>query len=109
MTAVADLASFLNARWDEAERESELFHEPDCPTHLLNGHHGSCACLYPAQIRERTASHRRILHDCLQRISHEQASSCWPMESILAFQAMKALALPFELHPAFQDTWHTWP
>ncbi|MFG2795011.1 hypothetical protein [Streptomyces sp. NPDC048419] len=50
--------------------------------------------------------HRRILRDRQQRISQEQAGSCWPLESILAFQTMKILALPFELHPAFQDHWY---
>ncbi|WP_327722265.1 hypothetical protein OG381_47965 [Streptomyces sp. NBC_00490] len=29
-----------------------------------------------------------------------------PWDSLLAFQSMKALALPYELHPAWNDNWY---
>lgn len=36
----------------------------------------------------------------------QQAGQGWPLESVPAFQTIKALALPFELHPAWQDSWY---
>ncbi|MFD8391074.1 DUF6221 family protein [Streptomyces sp. NPDC059680] len=61
----------------------------------------------PARIRERIAIQRRILADCERRIRNERYTHpSWPLDSILAFEAMKTLGLPFELHPAWQDSWH---
>ncbi|MFI6564073.1 hypothetical protein [Streptomyces sp. NPDC050534] len=61
----------------------------------------------PRQIRSRIAIYRRIVQRCRQRIRREpEAGVCWPRESIVAFQVMKALALPLELHPAWQGIWH---
>lgn len=106
MTASA-LASFLNDRWDEEERDCELFHELGCPATEPDRPVRSCTCPCPAHIRRRIAVHRRLLQDCERRIRQEQqAGLCWPMESILAFQTMKALALPFELHQAWRDAWY---
>jgi hypothetical protein len=64
----------------------------------------------PRQIRCRIAIHGRIVRHGRQRIRGErEAGVCWPRESIVAFQVMKALALPLELHPAWQDIWFWYP
>jgi hypothetical protein len=103
----ADLTSFLNNRWDEEERDADLFHELDCPTSSPARRAGRCGCPCPAQILHRTGTHRAILSHCLRRMKREQEQGlCWPLDSILAFQSMKALALPFELHPSWQDGWY---
>ncbi|MFJ9541335.1 DUF6221 family protein [Streptomyces sp. NPDC101225] len=107
----ARLAAFLNARWEEEERDSQIFHELDCPAATRPtrgpGRARPCGCPVPALIRRRIAAHRRILRDCEQRIQEEQESGlCWPRRSTFAFQTMKALALPYELHPAWQDIWY---
>ncbi|MGW1564201.1 hypothetical protein ACWCQ1_48315 [Streptomyces sp. NPDC002144] len=47
-----------------------------------------------------------VLADCEQRMRREQEQCGWPLDSVVALAAMKALALPFELHPAWQDDWH---
>ncbi|MGW2835773.1 DUF6221 family protein, partial [Streptomyces sp. NPDC001286] len=95
------------ARWDEAETDSALFHELDCPgPGMGQTEGGSCACPCPAQIHARITTHRRILADCEQRMARQAQDACWPRQSILAFQAMQALALPYELHPAWQDNWY---
>ncbi|MGW2835903.1 DUF6221 family protein [Streptomyces sp. NPDC001286] len=107
MGTVTDLADFLGARWDEAETDSALFHELDCPgPGMGQTEGGSCACPCPAQIHARITTHRRILAICDQHIRDEQHYRCWPVESMRAFAVMKALALPYELHPAWQDHWY---
>ncbi|MFR0354133.1 DUF6221 family protein [Streptomyces sediminimaris] len=100
-----ELSDFLRARWGEEEHDSMLFHEFTCPVPNLGA--PTCSCPCPAKIRERIATQQRILARCEQRIRHEQEEGvCWPLESAIAFQTMKALALPFELHPAWQDSWY---
>ncbi|MFE6485404.1 DUF6221 family protein [Streptomyces sp. NPDC057757] len=107
MDTVTDLASFIHDRLDEEEREAALFHELDCPVPPSTGHISRCGCPCPARILNRVAIHRQILQHCEQRIKHEQEKGlCWPLDSILAFQTMKAFALPFELHPAWRDSWY---
>ncbi|MGW3118519.1 DUF6221 family protein [Streptomyces sp. NPDC001107] len=107
MGIITDLAVFLRARWDEEEDGSVLFHEFTCPVPQQTRQDCRCSCPCPTQIRTRISTHRRILTGCEQRIRREhEAGPCWPLESILAFQGMKALALPFELHPDFQDSWY---
>ncbi|MFJ9729576.1 DUF6221 family protein [Streptomyces sp. NPDC101209] len=106
MGIASDLASFLRARWDEEVADSALFHELDCPAQEAGAAGRACCCPCPARIRARIASQRRILADCEQRIARDRGQGCWPLESILAFKAMQALALPFELHPAWQDNWY---
>ena len=107
MNTVADLASFLHDRWDEEERDADLFHEPDCPVSPEAQWAGRCGCPCTTQILDHTAVQRRILIRCEQRMRHEQEQGpCWPLDSVLAFQSMKALALPYELHPSWRDTWH---
>ncbi|MGW3135012.1 DUF6221 family protein [Streptomyces sp. NPDC001139] len=107
MGIVTDLADFLRARWDEEEADSALFHELDCPGEQAGATGRACCCPCPAQIRERIATYRRILADCEQRIAVEEAQGvCWPLQSILAFKSMQALALSFELHAAWQESWY---
>ncbi|PWI12966.1 hypothetical protein DI272_01550 [Streptomyces sp. Act143] len=107
MGIVTDLSDFLLARWGEEEDVSVLFHEDACPASRQSGGGQACACACPALIRERIATYRRILADCEQRIrSEQQQGVVWPLESALAYQTMKAFALPFEMHPAFQERWY---
>ncbi|MBQ0850549.1 hypothetical protein J8N05_20470 [Streptomyces sp. BH-SS-21] len=107
MPVVTSLMSFLQDRWDEEQRDAALFHELDCPDPPQAGHVSHCWCPCPAQILGRLALHRRIVWDCEQRIRREQSRGVhWSVDSGRAFQIMKALALPYELHPAWQDTWH---
>jgi hypothetical protein len=105
MMTVTALASFLRDRWDEEECDAALFHELDCP-----GQGGDprriCRCPCPARLLERIAANRQNLKDCEDCIEREQQASCWPLDSTLAFQSMKALVLPYELHPAWQDKWY---
>ncbi|WP_458248303.1 DUF6221 family protein [Streptomyces sp. MAI_2237] len=109
MGIVSDLAAFLRARWDEEEEAALLLHELDCLA-LQAGPHTTCSCPCPAGIRAHLATQRRILDDCVQRVQRVQreraAGPCWPVDSILAFTVMKAFALPFELHPAWQGIWY---
>ncbi|MER8012496.1 DUF6221 family protein [Streptomyces sp. NPDC094149] len=106
MGIVSDLAAFLRARWDEEEEASWLFHEPSCPM-PQTGPGAACSCPCPAGIHARVALQRRILAGCEQRIQRErEIGPCWPVDSILAFTVMKAFALPFELHPDWQDSWY---
>jgi hypothetical protein len=107
MDTVAELASFVHARLDEEERDAALFHELDCPVSDTAGRISRCGCPCPARILERIALHREAVRGCERRIKHEQAKGlCWPLDSILAFQIMKAFALPFELHPAWRENWY---
>ncbi|MGA5454876.1 DUF6221 family protein [Streptomyces umbrinus] len=107
MNTVADLVSFLHDRWGEDERDADLFHELGCPASLETRRAARCGCPCPAQILDRIAVHRRILIRCEHRMRHEQEQGpCWPLDSVLAFQSMKALALPYELHPAWRDDWY---
>ncbi|WP_371663008.1 DUF6221 family protein [Streptomyces sp. NBC_00280] len=106
MDTVTDLASFLHVRWDEEERDAVLFQKLDCPApHETRRVSYGCPC--PARILDRIAIHRQIFRRCVQRMKREQDEGlCWPLDSILAFQTMKALALPFELHPGWRDNWY---
>ena len=107
MSTVRDLADFLRGRWNEEEDACTLFHELNCPVFKPASPGGARSCPYPAEIRARLATQRRILADCEKRIQRERkAGPCWPVESIVAFTAMKAFALPFELHPAWEDQWY---
>ncbi|MGW7645243.1 hypothetical protein [Streptomyces bobili] len=104
MDTATELASFVHARLDEEGRDAILFHELDCPVSHTAGRISRCGCPCPARILARIAIHREVIRGCQQRIKHEQEKGlCWPLYSILAFQIMKAFALPFELHPAWRD------
>ncbi|QIY66586.1 hypothetical protein HEP85_40285 [Streptomyces sp. RPA4-2] len=47
-----------------------------------------------------------MLHDCEQRIRcQDPRDPKWPVEPVFAEQTLRALALPFELHPKRQDAW----
>src|SRR5687768_6547969 len=106
MDTVTDLASFFHNRLDEEERDAALFHELDCPDSHRTGRI-SCSCPCPARMLDRTATRRVLFRRCEQRIKREQEEDlCWPLDSVLAFQTMKALALPFELHPDWRDNWY---
>lgn len=106
METVTDLALFLHERWDEEERDAALFHELDCPDPHKTGR-VRCGCPCPARLLDQIATHRVLLRRCEQRIKREREEDlCWPLDSILAFQTMKALALPFELHPDWRDNWY---
>ena len=72
MNLVADLASFLHDRWDEEERDADLFHELDCPASLEARRTGRCGCPCPARLYGRIAVQRRILDRCEQRIRQEE-------------------------------------
>ncbi|MFD4555066.1 DUF6221 family protein [Streptomyces sp. NPDC058469] len=105
MGVLTDLASFLHDRWDEEEHDTALFHELDRP--IQDGDtRRVCRCPCPARLLERIATDRHILKDCQQRTERERQAAGWPVDSTLAFQTMKALALPFELHPDWRDNWY---
>ncbi|UIX34221.1 DUF6221 family protein [Streptomyces sp. GQFP] len=106
MDTVTDLASFVHDRLDEEERDAALFHELDCPNSHRTGRI-SCSCPCPDRILDRAATRRDLLRRCEQRIRREAEGDLrWSRDSILAFQTMKALALPFELHPTWRDNWY---
>lgn len=105
MGIVADLVSFLRGRWDEEEGDTALFHELDCAAQA-DGRAVVCPCLCPYEVSRRLAVNRQILIALEERIAREEREGGWPLDSTLAFASMKALALPFELHPAWQDTWY---
>lgn len=106
MDTIADLVSFFHDRLDEETRDAALFHELDCPVSHTTGR-GRCCCPCPARLLDQLATFRILFQRCEQRIRNEaEGDVCWPLDSILAFQTMKALALPFELHPAWQDNWY---
>ncbi|MBQ0855668.1 hypothetical protein J8N05_46780 (plasmid) [Streptomyces sp. BH-SS-21] len=106
MPVVTRLMSFLGDRWQEEQRDAALFHEFDCPGPVQAGRVSRCSCPCPAQILDRVATDRRIVRDCEQRIRREQDRGlCWSVESVRAFQVMKAFALPYELHPGWQESW----
>ncbi|MEU5323993.1 DUF6221 family protein [Streptomyces sp. NPDC021056] len=100
MDTATDLASFVHDRLDEEERDAALFHELDCPGRV------SCSCPCPARLRDQIAIHRQNLRHCEQRIKRGQEELCWPLDSFFAFETMKALALPYELHPDWRDNWY---
>ncbi|GGV63350.1 hypothetical protein GCM10010277_69450 [Streptomyces longisporoflavus] len=105
MNDVTDLAAFLKSRWRKECRDAEHFHELSCAAPSRAAHR-SCRCRCPARLQHQLRINDRILRDCIQRIDHERASGGWPLDSATAFQTMKALALPYELHPAWRDTWY---
>ncbi|MEW2571873.1 hypothetical protein [Streptomyces sp. NPDC047070] len=107
MPAVASLMLFLQDRWDEEQRDTALFHELGCPDPPRAGHVSCCWCPCPVEMLDRLAAHRRIVRDCEQRIRREQRHGVhWSVDAGHAFQLMKAFALPYELHPAWHDTWY---
>lgn len=107
MPVVTSLMSFLQDRWDEEQRDAALFHELDCPGPPRTGRVSHCCCPCPAQILDRLTTHRRIVRDCEQRIRREQNQGLHgSVDSSRAFRIMKAFALPYELHPGWQDTWY---
>ncbi|MGW3653536.1 DUF6221 family protein [Streptomyces sp. NPDC000878] len=106
MDTLTDLVSFFHDRLDEETRDAALFHELDCPDSHRTGH-VSCACPCPARILDRIDTLRVLFRRCEQRIKQEaEGGPCWPLDSILAFASMKALAQPFELHPDWRDNWY---
>jgi hypothetical protein len=105
MGILADLASFLRDRWDEEKEDTTLFHELDCVT-PDDSRAVICRCPYPREVFEQLAINRRILAGLEERIARDEREGGWPLDSTLAFASMRALVLPHELHPAWQDTWY---
>ncbi|GGO59339.1 DUF6221 family protein [Streptomyces lasiicapitis] len=101
MDTLTELASFLHKRLDEQGRDAELFHELTC-----NRQRG-CGCPCRAQLLHDLFILRDIVTHCEERIANERRNGiAWPLQSTLAFQTLKALAAPFELHPDWQDNWY---
>ncbi|WP_234476123.1 DUF6221 family protein [Streptomyces sp. MBT65] len=75
-------------------------------SHTRRGASAAAADPCPARILDRIATLRILLRRCEQRIKRGQEVDVWSLDSILAFQSMKALALPFELHPDWRDNWY---
>lgn len=96
-----ELIAFVGARLAETAVQAELFHELAC-TAVLEG----CDCSVPRQMLDRALVLRSVLDDCEQRIRCQDARDPkWPLGPVFAEQALRALALPFELHPQWQDAW----
>jgi hypothetical protein len=107
-----ELIAFVGARLAETAAQAELFHELDCAavapgepgprTAVLEG----CACPVPRGILGRTLALRSVLDGCEQRIRCQgPRDRKWPLDPGFVEQTLRALALPFELHPQWQDAW----
>ena len=107
-----ELIAFVGARLAETASQAELFHELACAA-VASGElgpraavPGGCGCPVPRQILDRALVLRSVLDDCEQRIRcQDPRDPKWPLDPVFAEQALRALALPFELHPEWQDAW----
>jgi len=107
-----ELIAFVGARLAETAAQAELFHELAC-TAVASGEPGprtavleGCACPVPRQMLDRTLALRSELDECERRIRREDPEDPkWPLDPFFAEQTLRALALPFELHPQWQDAW----
>ncbi|WP_331732006.1 DUF6221 family protein [Streptomyces sp. NBC_00989] len=107
-----ELITFVRARLAETASQAELFHELVCPA-VASGEPGArtavlegCVCPVPRQILDRVRALRSVLGDCEQRIRcQDPQDPKWPLDPVFAAQTLRALALPFELHPQWQDAW----
>ncbi|WP_042404908.1 DUF6221 family protein [Streptacidiphilus carbonis] len=108
-----ELVAFVAARLVEAEAQAELFHELTCTVVTALGEgpprldgRPRCRCPARAQLVARAHALQRVLRDCEQRIHQDDPQDpSWPLGPIFAEVSVRALALPYELHPQWREEW----
>ena len=107
-----DLIAFVRDRLAEAEQEADLFHELACAAQTRDGQDRSgpgsqrCRCPVPTQLAAHTRTLQRVLHDCEHRIREEVPQDPhWPLDQVFAELTLRAIALPYELHPQWREQW----
>ncbi|MCQ4211339.1 DUF6221 family protein [Streptomyces longispororuber] len=104
-TTINYLVGFLHARLDDDERDARLFHELDCPVRTALAPR-ACWCPCPGQLLGHVDINRSLVARHMERLERERITQGWPSESIRAFECLKAMALAYELHPDWPDTWY---
>ncbi|WSX55604.1 DUF6221 family protein [Streptomyces sp. NBC_00986] len=111
-SGTGELIAFVGARLAETAEQAELFHELACAvvalreagprTAVLEG----CACPVPREMLDRALALRAELDDCERRIRcQDPRDPKWPLDPVFAEQTLRVLALPFELHHQWRDSW----
>ncbi|MFC4608750.1 DUF6221 family protein [Streptomyces maoxianensis] len=107
VSSLDELVDFLHARLDEDAHDAHLFHELACPRSVAPDPSATCACPCPASLLAAVCVNAGILRRYEQRLERErQCGLVWQLELILVFAGLKAMALPYELHPAWRDGWY---
>ncbi|GAA3784733.1 hypothetical protein GCM10022403_019290 [Streptomyces coacervatus] len=107
VSSLDELVGFLHARLDEDAHDAHLFHELACPCSVTPMRSAGCACPCPASLLAAVRVSEGILRRYEQQLERErQCGLVWPLESSLVFAVLKAMALPYELHPAWRDSWY---
>jgi|SRR5450756_191159 len=111
---MASITGFLQARLDEEEQSAELFHELACPAGACSddpqvraaARYLWCDCECPRRLLEQIAVKRQIMHCHEQQLCYSgPPAPDWLCGMISVRQVLGALALPYELHPAWQEAW----
>lgn len=111
---MASITGFLRARLDEEEQAAELFHELTClagvnspdPQARAARRYLQCECECPRRLLEQIAAKRQLLQRHEQQLCYSgRRVSDWPWSMISAQQVLGALALPYELHPGWEEAW----
>lgn len=107
VSSLDELVDFLHARLDEDAHDAHLFHELACPRSVAPVRSAGCACPCPVSLLAAVGVNAGTLRRYEQRLARErQCGPVWPLESSLVFTGLKAMALPYELHPAWRDGWY---
>lgn len=111
---MASITGFLRARLDEEEQSAQLFHELTCPAGVSSddpqvraaARYLGCDCECPWRLLGQITVKRQIVQCHEQQLCYcgPQAPD-WPWSMISAQQILGALALPYELHPDWQEAW----
>ena len=95
-----ELIGFVVSRLAEEAQSAALFHELDCAGPAR------CRCPVPRQICARVAITRGIVGACEQRLLRGDVHGPgWPPGPLSAWKVLGAFALPYELHPSWQERW----
>ncbi|MFI5868213.1 DUF6221 family protein [Streptomyces sp. NPDC051546] len=113
-TGIADLIAFVRARLADTERQADLFHELTCTDLAVTGAQAcpgvgplSCRCPAPARLTDTAEALRRSVDACEQRIRRVSLQDPGGLlDALGAEQVLRALALPFELHPGWCPRWY---
>lgn len=99
--------TFSTPAWTKDAHDAQLFHELACPRSVAPDPSAGCACPCPTSLLAAVDVNAGILRRYEQRLERERQSGlAWPLESSLVFAGLKAMALPYELHPAWRDGWY---
>ena len=107
------LIAFVRDRLAEEECQADLFHELTCtvaegrqrmdrPDSCLE----TCSCPAAARLSVRAHTLRDALRHCEELLRSSPDHPRWPLGPVFAENSLRALALPYELHPAWRDHWY---